>query len=200
MGLLRGTRRVLLGGSTTLFLQPGAVAALDTWIDSANATTNKDGQANLFIGEDNSSTQIGRALLKFDLTLLPANAVILRATLSLYILADFSSNARVYQVYPVTVAWTEAGATWDAYDGVSAWPGGAGGGADIGASIGSAAFTATETVNNFKDFNLTVTAKSQFGTNGLMVKADTETNDMYQFASSDHATAGLRPKLTIVYS
>ena len=144
-----------------------------------------------------------RALIRFDLSSLPADALISSATLSLYAVLDASDNARTCRVYRQLRAWTEAGATHNTYNGVDNWQTAGGfGAADCEQTdIGSRAFTATETLNEFKDFSLTPITKAALDNgSGWLVKMDTETDDNYSVASSDNATAAARPKLVIVYS
>lgn len=191
----------------TVTIQPDATAGIDTTLSSYDPTYNYGAHTSLYVGENNAAAgAIYCTLVKFDLFSVPATFS--SATFSIYATADLSSNARTFSVYPLTQAWTEGtgtgaatadGATWNTYNGVNNWPGGAGGGVDIGAAIGSRAFTATETLNEFKSFPLTVKTKAELGTLGWMVKAATETDDAYTFSSSDNATALNRPKLVIEY-
>ena len=187
----------------TLSLQPNATAGLDTFLSSLAATTNTSGQTNIYVGEDITGTEIYRSLIKFDLSTVPASASVSSAILSLYASVDFSSTASTFRVYRQKRAWVEAQATWNIYATGNSWQTAGGFGANDceQTDIGSLAFSATETLNVFKDFNLTPTSISALDLgNGWMIKSDMESNDAYGFASSDNATAANRPRLQIIYS
>ena len=195
----------------TLTLQPDAAAGIDTELLSLYPTINRGTSATISIGEANDAADIMRVLIKFDLSSLPDNATLTTNTLSLYCLTDYSENARTVRVFRQKRAWLEGtqgwgtgtGATWNKYDTTNDWQtAGAFGANDCEQTdIGSRAFTATETVNAFKDFVLTPTTKATLDLgNGWLIKSDTETNDRYDYASSDGATAGQRPKLVTVYT
>jgi len=107
-------------------------------------------------------------------------------------------------------AWTEAGVTWNTYDGSNAW---GTTGADNTTTdrdltdIGSSSFTATETANTEKQFTLTAASIQSmltgggFTNNGFVLKMDTETNDAYSFYSSEYAVDVTKiPKLVITYA
>jgi hypothetical protein len=196
----------------TLTLQPDATAGKDTFIASVNATTNQGTNVNFNAGEPNTGSNIRRGLIQFDLSTLPSNSVINSATFSVYLINDASDNARTFRVYRMKRSWVEGtgnatitndGATWNTYDGVNNWTtAGAFDAADCEQTdIGSVAFSASETLNVFKDFPLTPTTKAGLDLGfGWLIKADTELNEGYLFASSDTATAAQRPKLVIVYT
>lgn len=185
---------------TTLVLQPAE--GIDNWIRSGYG--NKGTDTTLTIGNGNDANNYTtRTLIKFDLSTLPDNAIISSATLSLFCNGDFSSNARTFKVYRVLRAWVESQSTWLIWKTGSNWGTAGAFGADDceQTAIGSRDFTATETINAAKDFVLTPTTKSGLDLgNGWLIKADTEEDDAYQFASSDSAVEAQRPKLTIVYT
>lgn len=189
---------------TTLTLQPDGTAGQDATIKSSGGGTgNFATDTTIVVGEWNAGSSIERTLIKFDLSSLPSDAVISSATLSLYALTDLSSNARTVRVYRVKRAWVESQVTWNIWSTGNNWSTAGGFHADDceQTDIGSRAFTATETLNQFKDFSLTPTTKADLDLgNGYLIKSDTETNDMYTFASSDNATAANRPKLVIEYT
>jgi len=80
------------GAEQTLTLQPDATAGVDTFIDSATATTNY-GTNVLSIGESNAGAIVRRTLIKFDLSTIPAGSLISSATLTLNEEADQADNA-----------------------------------------------------------------------------------------------------------
>lgn len=197
---LTGMSRPLI--DPTLSLQPDATDGIDTSIYQGAPTQNRNG-SGLNVGDRASSLILMRTLIKFDLSTLPSDAVISAATMSLYADFDGSSNARTFRVYRTKRAWVETQATWNVYSTGNNWS--TAGGFHVDdceqTDIGSRAFTATETINQFKDFTLAPTTKAGLDLgNGWLVKADTEVDDEYQFVDSDNATAANRPKLEIIYT
>ena len=193
---------------TTLTLQPDDTIGFDSFIVGIAPTSNFGTVTNLFIGEKNTEVGVvGRGLIKFDLSSIPADATINLATLDFTVIADWSSNARTMRAYRLKLNWTESGVTWNKYDGTNAWgTAGATGANDIDTtSMGSCAFTATESIGTVKQF---IFDNAEFtklinGTNtnyGWLFKMDTEADDAYDLASSGHATAAYRPKLVVVYN
>lgn len=209
---LAGMSKPLL--DPTLELQPDATAGIDTLIHGLAPTNNFGVFTSLIVGHTGGVSAKIRTLIKFDLSSLPGNAVISSATFSMYALVDASDNARTFRVFRQRRAWLEGtrsniddnpatGATWVRYDLTNNWSSQGGfGAADCEQTdIGNRDFTATEALNVFKDFPLTPTTKTGLDLgNGWLVKADVESDDRYDFASSDHATAANRPKLVIVYT
>ncbi len=185
----------------TLSLQPDATDGLDTWMQDTVPTLNFG--TNVYVAVGHDVVRIYRQLIKFNLSSLPSNAIITSAVLSLYLNQDLSANARTFRIYRQKRAWVESKATWLIYSTGNNWQTAGGFGADDceQTDIGYRNMTATETLNEFKDFTLTPTTKLalDFG-NGWMIKADTEVNDAYGFASSDHATAAYRPTLVVEYT
>jgi pimeloyl-ACP methyl ester carboxylesterase len=196
------------GDEITLTIQPDGTAGVDTVLRSFQPTTNLGTNSNLGAGESNAIVDIWRSAIKFNLSGIAAGSTIISATLSLYCHAEFSSNARTLRVYRLKRAWVETQATWNIYSTGNSWSTAGGFHSDDceQTDIGSRAFSATETTGAFKDFTLTAASVQamisggSWTNNGFLVKADTETDDMYQFYSSDHSTAGNRPKLVIVYT
>lgn len=187
----------------TLSLQPDATDGIDTYLVSDFPDNNYATNAGLFIGERNDQTSTRRSLIVFDLSGLDGTETLDTVTLSLYASEDKSSNARTFRVYRLKRAWVEAQATWNIYSTSNNWSTAGGFHADDceQTEIGSRDFTATETLNQFKDFILTPTSKATLDLGyGWLLKADTETDDAYVFASSDNTTAANRPKLVVNYT
>lgn len=192
---------------STYSSQPDGTAGVDTRLDNSNPTTNYGTNVQLGIGESNAGAFILRTLIKFDLSSIPATAYIASATLSLWTVNDESSNDRAVKVYRMLRSWTEAGATWNTYDGANNWPGGAGafGSTDCEQTeIASTTVTSALAANTEVQWSLSTSAITEivagtFTNNGFLMKADSEVNDLYRYHSSDGATAGFRPKLVIEY-
>jgi hypothetical protein len=196
----------------TLTLRPDGTDGTDTFISSYYASGNRGANSSLTLGHRGGINDTGRVLIEFPLVDLPDTAVISSITLSLYCTADYSVNSRTYRVYRQKRAWVEGtltgagtadGATWGTYDGSTSWQAAGGFGADDceQTEIGTCTLTAAETLSAFKDFTLTPTSKADLDLgNGWLIKADTESNDQYVFASSDSSIAANRPRLTIEYT
>jgi hypothetical protein len=188
--------------------QPDETSGIDTWIDSSQVNTNRGSSGTLAVGESNAAAAVGRALIKFDLSSIPSNAVITSATLYMTISADVSSNARSFRVYRLVRSWVESEATWNIAATGTNW-GTAGAGnttTDYDPTAwATTAFTANETVGTEKAWALDVTEFEKFinGTYtnyGWVIRADTENNDQYIFYSSSNATSSNRPRLVVEYT
>lgn len=189
----------------TLTLQPAAADGVDTMLKEADAT-NYGTYTELWVGERKSVTLIYRSLIKFDLSTLPDTATITSCTLSTwltYIGSQWADNNRTLRLYRQKRAWVENQANWNIWSTGNNWAAAGGFGADDceQTEIGSCAFATTDAANAQKDWVLTPTTKAGLDLgNGWMLKADTEIDDCYVSASSDHATAANRPKLVVVYT
>lgn len=186
----------------TLSLQPDATDGIDTYIQNTAATTNQGTFTLVYVGERDGTTDNYRTLIKFNLSSIPATDAIQSATFSMYITADISNNSRPFRVYRQQRAWVESQATWNIYSTGNNWQTSGGFGANDCEQtfIGERTFSASETINTFVDWSLSgaVVGDLDLG-NGWLVKAATESNDAYNFASSDNATAANRPKLEVIY-
>jgi len=197
---------VQYGEEQTLTLQPDGTAGVDTEIRSDTATGNY-GTANIVhIGEYNSGISVRRTLIKFDLSSLAANVLVTSATLKLYCLSDFANNASIVRAYRLLRAWVETQATWNIYSTGNNWATAGGfGAADCEQTdIGSISLSASEATPAFKEITLTPSGvqgwiAGTLANNGLLLKPDTETDNLYQYASSDHLTANIRPILEVRY-
>jgi RHS repeat-associated protein len=101
-----------------------AGALYDCYLVSGSPDTNYCGVGtNLDVGTSGSSTS--RALLKWDLSGLPASAIVLDANMSLYLQSAANSTPVVVGAHHVTSAWGQT-ATWNKRDSVNNWtvPGG----------------------------------------------------------------------------
>lgn len=192
--------------TSSLTLQPNETDGKDAILISDVATTNFGASGVIDIGEQNPGTTIRRGVIQFDLSGIPAGSTILTATLSLYCTVDYSSNARTMRAFRLKRAWVESEVTWNIYSSGNSWQTAGGFGTDDceQTDIGSRAFSASETLNQFKDIALTASAVQEwldgaFANNGLLLKMDTESNDGYRFLSSSDGTAANRPKLVITY-
>ena len=184
---------------TTLSLQNGIDVCV---LGPTGHLTNFSDQTDCFIGQAAAYDNKCRMLLKFNLTSLPAGAVIVSTKISLYLTDNVFTNARTYRVYRVKRDWVTAQATWDIYSTGNNWQTAGGFGANDceQTEIGHRDMIVSETLNTWKDFTLTPATKAALDLGyGWMIKADTESEDLYRFRGTRFATTTLRPKLTITY-
>lgn len=178
----------------------------DTMVLDDNPTTNYDTNVSLFVGEYNGGAQIGRALIKFDLSSL-AGKTVASATLKIYDWgSNFADNTRTIRVYRVKRAWVSNQATWNQYSSGNNW--GTAGCSNTtsdreATDSGSLSIDATETLNEEYAISLTVAdiqamVDGTYTNNGFLLKMDTETNDMHDLKSNE-ATGGtqFRPQLIV---
>jgi YD repeat-containing protein len=191
----------------TLSLQPNATDGADVYI-IASSSSNYGTASDLGVGEKNNATgSIGRSLIKFDLSSIPANATITSATLSLWTSQDLSDTDALINVYRLKTPFNETQATWNnAASGVSWQTAGASGANDReSTSIGSASILANEPLDTEKQI-LFDPAKIQemvngtFANNGFIIVSSIELNDRFMYRSSDSGTTTQRPKLVIQYT
>ncbi len=194
---------------TTATLQP---PTYDTFLDSANPTTNYNTSVLLMVGESNAaSNYIGRSLLKWDSLsdgTIPATATITSAKLTLVFERDRSSNARTLRIYRMKTAWVPSQCTWNIKSTGNNWT--TAGGFDAAdceqTDIGNVSLSDAETPDTALEITLTNSAiqsivSGAFSNNGFLIKMDTETNDMYIFHSQENTdSASWDPKLVIEYT
>jgi hypothetical protein len=183
---------------------------MDTYLLSASSTTNYGNTTYMGVGEKNANVNnYARALIKFDLSSIPADAVITSATLSLWTYADYADNDGIISVYRLKTPFNETQATWNrSATGVN-WqsPGASGANDRESTAIGSTQISASEALNTEKQIALSPAMIQElvdgtFANNGFLIKTDAELNDRFDFKTSDIASsqASQRPKLVIQYT
>jgi len=171
---------------------------VDTFISNFADTTTNYGDAQAI---ELRTNDIRAALLRFDLSSLPAGANILSATMSVHVdyrTNDFSLPVNLYSMFR---PWDEMQATWISATNSVAWAvPGANGGSDR-----STTATASATMSNiytWYDFDVTDLVR-QWVTNasnnkGVILKAGSGPSVAYGLRSSEYfANPNYRPKLTI---
>lgn len=190
----------------TLTLQPDAAAGKDAEVFSCGPcgyqNTNHGGQRDFdAIGWTNGGNSSNvRSLIQFDLSSIPTNAVITDARFSLYHNTTSPEGSHFNTFFTpnnsylrrVTSAWAEYTVTWNNQPTVTT---------TNQISLGAT----TSSTQNFTNIN--VKTFVQYWVNnpsqnfGMQFRVQTEAK--YRkliFASSDHPTASLRPKLVITYT
>ena len=97
--------------ATTLTLN----AFEDSWIDAGNADTTHGSEFSLEVGRvlGRTANYDHQALVRFDLSALPADAIVFQARLQVYQHASQGAEDS-YGIWPdaISVRWTEADVTW----------------------------------------------------------------------------------------
>lgn len=178
----------------------------DNRIISSAATATGDSAGELAVGEHNSLAQVGRPLIKFDFSGIPANALVSSAVFELYAIEDNSSNTRIYRIYRLKRNWVPAEATWNIWSTGNNWSTAGADGADDreSADIGSYEMANNAAINAWYSWSLTPSKVQEwisgaFANYGLIIRAETENNDQFRFESLENA-GGHDPKLTITYT
>lgn len=196
---------------TTYIARPNETNSNDTWISSSAVTTNYGDRPDLYVGESNSSITTRRSLIKMDLSQIPSNAIITSAIITVYIAGDYSSNTRDFKVYRVLRDWVESQATWNLWKTGSSWTtdgcGSDGNDADLTTAWATTSFG--DSIPNYTamDFVFSATGITElqkiiagaYTNYGWLIKADTESADLYGLFSSSWINESQRPKLTIEY-
>jgi hypothetical protein len=199
------TTTTTVGGTTAttlqIVLQPDPSTGVDTYLTGpVNSDSNWGTLSRAWVGTDEHNTQ--RPLVRFTLGAAPAGTTALACTLTVQ--ADVVEAPLPGHVWRVTQpGWTETGATWNRYDGISAWatPGG-----DVDATSGIA-FTPPGGPGPFAFPDLTELCADAIAARGgqldLQIRQDTETpgtpRHQWSFVTSDDtANPATRPKLTVL--
>jgi len=147
------------------------------------------------------SSNLKSALIRFDVSVVPAGAVILDAKLQLYV--PDGSGVVKFQAYQVLRPWDEGQVTWTVARSGDPWglPGCDRVGIDRAANP-----VAEDTVSGsgmWVEFPVTELVAAWVGdartNHGLLVKMVADASTEYQLASSEHWKTDRRPKLSIVY-
>jgi len=103
-------RLQVLSAPSVLVLQPDAANGTDTTIFSLTPSWNFGNNASLYVGPSNTTGDVARSLLAFNLSGLPPSAIVVNATLNLYA-AQGGGNVQVRRVLS---SWTEGagGHSW----------------------------------------------------------------------------------------
>jgi hypothetical protein len=171
----------------TIVIQPDATAGKDTWLNEASPTINYATETTFQAGRGASAAAKKRVLLQFTIPEIADGEGVGTATLGLYCTTEDAPVSQNVTAHEVTSAWEEAVATWAV--------------APTHNETAEATTGVTESPP-WLDFVITALARAWYRgsstNNGVMMKGnETADNTAKTFASSDHGTASLRPKLTI---
>jgi len=184
--------------AVTVTLQPSTA---DTYLDQNTATTNYGGNTTMQVRSQNGSGGSGRnarAIVRFDLSQIPAGATINSATLRLYMTTAPTQN-RTYGAHRITADWTEGGATWSS-SGLGNWNGGSFNNTATGTT------TTGTTSNVWRSWDVTADVQAWVNgsapNHGWLVKDASENSNTVRtanFATSENGTSANHPTLVIDY-
>jgi len=191
----------------TATLQNGAssyVGTRDTYLNQSSASSNYGNKTTLYVdGDDPAGT--GRdlsALLYFDLSNIPTNALVTGATLTLYVTDATPSG---YPIYALNRDWVETQVNWTrAASGTNWATAGALGAADRG-STELASVAASSTGFNSVSLNASGVAQVQNwvttpANNHGFIIASSSLTDKFAFYSSEIWYTSWRPKFVVNYT
>jgi disaggregatase-related protein/TGF-beta propeptide len=189
-------------GTTAIFQQGlnAYVGVTDTWINFYDPNVNFNSETQL----DVLGTEDIKALVRFDLSSIPAGAQVTSATLELYNYAlEGAANGGVLSVYPVGRAWVEAEATWNRASAASAWTApGMQAGTDYRTSP-VASITVDTSTGVWRSFDVTAIVQGWLAGTlqnfGFVVRSPDRGVKPLFYSSGFTANPALRPRLTVVY-
>lgn len=186
----------------------------DVFMDSLSPTVNENSNTHLYIGELNigGSPENTRTLIKAtDLdnpSTIPAGSTINSAKIRLWLLTDYSSNARTCSVRRLKRAWVDSQGTYNEYSTGNSWQTAGGGGVNDRETtpVGTRAMSDSETTGAFLEFTLDAASVQEmisggsWTNNGWIMEVDTESDDCYEYASTAHATAAFHPEVVVDFT
>ncbi|RDJ35238.1 MAG: hypothetical protein DWQ19_10515 [Crenarchaeota archaeon] len=169
----------------------------DTYVTDLTPNSNFGSNASLFVGYDideSKDEQDFRALLRYDVSAV-SSYTILSATLTLTL--TNTPTAQTITLYRSgQPAWTEAGATWNNYDGVSPWSVEAG---DPTTPSDTVAYSSGDLVFDATDLVIDAIDNRSSILDCVVDSSSTSDDNVLAFASFENPTAASRPNLTINY-
>jgi len=181
-------------------LTASLTAASDTYLDGKKTTMNYGAGASLIVNGNPDNA----ALLKWDLSGIPAGSTLQSATLSINVTG---ASADTYEIYELKRSWTETQATWNKSNSATSWQSaGAHGSLDRGATVLGTVTASAVGIRNVV-LNAAGLAVVQGWVNNpatnfgfiLQDYANTIKDDL-AFSSREATIAANRPQLQVVYS
>ncbi len=145
----------------------------------------------------NNGPNLDRMLLRYDLSSLPANAVVNSATLELYLeTTGWNISADLHRVNKY---WVESQTTWNHAAPGATW---SAGGGDFAATVTASA--TTPTAGGWMSWDITPLAQAWVDGSqpnfGMLIKTSNTSNNLSFFSSDDPSQPSRWPKLTVNYS
>ncbi len=178
----------------SLTIQPGNEGK-DSFLSKRN--TNNNYGTSEYIGVSNTNFQ-ERAVLEFNLSDIPANAIITSAQLELYYYDGGGSSTGHIEIHRLTQNWTETGVTWNNYDGSASWTSAGG---DYDTRVEDT--VSISDVYGWYEWNITDLLEKWYNgtyTNYGAILTKEGNKNSKNFYSSDYSNSDYHPKLTINYT
>ena len=182
---------------------PGSVA--DTWCRSGQ-DTNYSTNVQLITYTSPINPVANTIIIKWDLASIPPDATIDEAILYLYQINSGGDSPYELPVHKIINVNPDISTlTWNKYDGVNSWTGGANGGQGDNAAAEDTQ-PVNSTINEYKTWTVTDMVQDWVSTPasnyGLLVNSDAvaSSNSYRFFASSDDPNPAIRPKLIVTYA
>ncbi|MCW5849559.1 MAG: DNRLRE domain-containing protein, partial [Anaerolineae bacterium] len=176
----------------------------DTHLRFGDPTKNYGSDTTMLTRPANASS-LKHSLVRFDVSSIPAGAVIQSATLNLTVTGARSSN-HFDKVYRMLTAWTEgtgttgSGASWNTRDGSNGWLFGGFTSNDYDPTLLG---TITPNANGLKTLDVTAAVDAWVNggqpNNGLAVVSTGTDGGDAKYATREDGTASRRPSLSVVY-
>jgi hypothetical protein len=190
--------------AVTVTFQDGAngyAGTRDTYLSETNPSANDGSAASLRVDGDEAGGTDLAALLRFDLSSIPAGSTVESATLTVNVT---NPSAQSYAIYALLRDWNELEANWTMADAASAWerPGAQGAGDRGATAIGAVSAGATGTHRLTLGTAGLAALKGWIdspATNYGFLIGDSANGDGLAFDSREAAAPANRPSLTITY-
>lgn len=188
--------------ATTVVFQPNEASAVDNYLHTSIGVSPTDGK--LQVGH--SGGTLVRSVFVWDLTSLPAGAIVTSASLTLTEFADEVTSTQTIRTYRLTQAGVTESCTWATYDGSNAWTTAGG---DYSTAITSTQTTdgGTLVISDAGFVNLANDAlNNRSGLLRIILATQEELDGVtsgtqrMKYNSASVATASDRPKLTVTYT
>lgn len=185
---------------TPLTLQPDETTSKDTWVGDQSPTLAHGDE--VILDTSNAGANHRKALIQFDLSGVTEDRPTWTLTLTQQSSIGANRSYALYAILSANSAWTEAGATWNTQDGVSAWAGSAGlgtSGVDYNATaLVTFTITSGTAANTAHDLTLSAAQMNAMRVaNYGMLLLGTTAGTGHAFHSAGAVTGAYRPKLYV---
>ena len=198
---------VYIGGSSSQSFQDGVspttgyAGTTDAYLSENNPNSNLGASAELRSDGDAGSGLEDRAVLRWDTSQIPVGAVVKSVHLNITI---NNSSGNTYHIYALNRTWTENQVTWNQAASGTPWEiAGASGLLDRdGTLLGMIPVAANGTIGATLNDDGVAAVQSWVNnpsSNAGLIVVTTGGADGVYFRSSEYATAGERPRLTVSY-
>lgn len=169
----------------TVVIQPDGTTGKDSYVDSLNSTINFGNDNEVYIGNYSSNRKY-RSYFQFDVSDIPIDATITRATLDLSYTGGDRGSSIIIEARKVLSSWSDSTINWDnqpSFDIANS---------EINVVVENISLDVKNIVQSWlSDSNY-----------GLVLKGKDESASINwkKYASSDNNTAANRPKLIVTYN